>query len=200
MGNNTHGTRIIQKLLDLMSNKDAAVIKHFLKPNVLTLSKNPNGLHIIIKALLKFSYLDNDYIYETVNAYFKSMSVDRYSCCVVQKCLELPINQYVEKLIELVIENAYDLCVDEYGSYVVLKVIQTKPSQVQKKMIEKLLSNINLTCSTKNSIQILEKSLEFIKGRLLKDLIYYLLSIETVTIMANNSSGLFSKYFSFLIF
>ncbi len=180
-----------------MSTKDAAVIKHFLKPNVLILSKNPNGLHIIIKALLKFNYLENDYIYETVNAYFKSMSVDKYSCCVVQKCLELPINQYVEKLIDLVIDNCFDLCVDEYGSYVVLKVIQTKPSQIQKKMVEKLLSNFNLVCSTKNSIQIIEKSLEFIKGRLLKDLIYYLLSIETISVMANNSSGLFSKYIAF---
>lgn len=176
-----------------MSPKDAILVKHFLKPNVLTLSKNPNGLHIIIKALLKFSYLENEYIYETVNAYFNSMSIDKHSCCVVQKCLELPINHYVEKLIDLLIENAYELCINEYGSYVILKIIQTKPCQIQKKIIEKLLSNFNLICSTKNSIQIIEKSLEFIKDKLLKDIIYNLLSIEKVMVIANNSSGLFSK-------
>lgn len=122
------------------------------------------------------------------------MSLDKFSCCVVQKCLELEMNEYVETLIQIILDNAFSICSDEFGSFVVLKVIQTKSPEIQRLMIEKLFSNFSFVCSTKNSIQIIEKSLEFVKGKLLKDIINCLLYIDNVIQMTNNSSGLFSKF------
>lgn len=61
-----HGTRSVQKLVEVVSNRPLGhrqLLAQFLSNNVATLSHEINGNHVLVKVLQHWSYKDKDFIY-----------------------------------------------------------------------------------------------------------------------------------------
>ena len=61
-----HGTRSVQKLVEVVSHRPLGhrqLLARFLSDNVATLSHEINGNHVLVKVLQHWSYKDKDFIY-----------------------------------------------------------------------------------------------------------------------------------------
>jgi pumilio RNA-binding family len=182
-------------LLNTKDKEDYDILTNALIPNIFSLSFNSHGVHVVLKALTSLGYSRNYFIFEMVNVHFIQLSFHKFGCCVVQKCLEYPINQHMTKLIVLVSNSILPFSKDVYGSYVVSKIIKSNISNYQCNILKELTDNFKEVCNSKNSIQLIEKSLEYLKDGILYNLIYFLLQPGSIMILAEISSGLFSKFF-----
>ena len=164
------------------------------------MSFNSYGVHVVLKALSTLGYNKNYFVFEMVNANFIQLSFHKFGCCVVQKCLEYPVNQYITKLIVSVSNHILPFSKDLYSSYVISKIIKSNISKYQFAILKELTDNFQDVCNSKNSIQLIEKSLEYLKDGILFNLIHFLLQPSSIMILAEISSGLFSKFLNILLY
>ena len=172
------------------------MVKYYLEPYIFILCTNQNGLHIIINLISNHPYNLIEYIYENIVKNYKLLCIDKFGCCVIQKCFEVPINHYVKILINLIEEFALYLSNDDYGSYAILKILQTQETDTLKRFMDKLVSNICKGKLTNNYIKVIEKSLEYIGSNLINYIAPHILDPKVVTCMADSPSCLFGKFFT----
>ena len=89
LGLSPHGTRVIQKLIENLRNED--IMKFFnekLEQNIIELSKDVNGNHIIQKYLYTIKYPYNQFVYDILTSNLFEIATDKHGCCVLQKALD----------------------------------------------------------------------------------------------------------------
>lgn len=90
LGCNPHGTRVIQKIIEVIThNKD--LINYFIQvfeKNSINLMKDINGNHIIIKYVFTLVAPLNDFIYKQLVDNIIDICTHKHGCCVLQKCIE----------------------------------------------------------------------------------------------------------------
>ena len=89
LGCSPHGTRVIQKIIEIIQN-DLETTQFFIKileTHSLNLMKDINGNHIIIKFVFCFPNI-NDFIFKLLNENIIEICTHKHGCCVLQKCIE----------------------------------------------------------------------------------------------------------------
>lgn len=89
LGLNPHGTRVLQKLIDHLSNPK--LLDHYIRyftPNILNFIKDINGNHIIQKFAFTIGYPRNQFLYDFINDRIVEIATLKHGCCVLQKCIE----------------------------------------------------------------------------------------------------------------
>jgi len=88
LGLSPHGTRVIQKLIEnLRNNEIMTLYNKKLEENIIELSKDANGNHIIQKYLYTSKYPENQFVYEILIENLHEIATDKHGCCVLQKSL-----------------------------------------------------------------------------------------------------------------
>lgn len=94
IGTNPHGTRVVQKIVDHLTNEGLAKsYMMMLNPCVVLFIKDMNGNHIIHKFIQSIDEVYHRFIYENIATNIVEISNDKNGCCVLQKIIETAVPQ-----------------------------------------------------------------------------------------------------------
>jgi hypothetical protein len=167
---NTHGTRVLQKLID--HSKDPKVKNYFfelLKPLITPLLKQLNGTFVV----QKFAEVNNEYsneINEIIVENAPVLSTHRHGCCVIQKYLELKDPIMTPNLLDKLIENCLLLIIDQFGNYVIQTILLMGDKKYGNKLAEKITENVVYYAKHKYSSNVIEKCFDYCDGIYLQNL------------------------------
>ncbi|CAM9276980.1 unnamed protein product, partial [Hapterophycus canaliculatus] len=158
---NLHGTRCVQKVVELCrTDAQAAVIARSLGPSVVKLSLDPNGNHVVQRALQHMPAPRNDFVLEAITGSLVQVAVHRHGCCVLQRCLDAAGPNLRIKLIDEVARNGLRLMQDPFGNYVVQYVLKTCSREETYMLCSAPLGHVASLSTQKFSSNVMEACLE----------------------------------------
>ena len=180
---NQNGTKLIQKLIEKSSlnDKDNTIQKNLiniLKGKVYECSIDEFANHIIQKFIIHFNYPINNFIYKELTENFVKVCINKFGCCVIQKCLINGTKEQKEKIIYLVLKYTFHLIKNQFGNYVYQGVILLKNEKVISKIIDIISDKIISLCKEKYSSNVIEKFFDINNLNIINPLINYLTENE----------------------
>mgnify|MGYP003571332565 CR=1 FL=1 len=188
---NPHGSRVIQKLLEQIYNKQnlMSIFNECLQNCMLEIFLNQSSTHIIIKYISLIKYPNNQIIYKYIvdNIYY--IATHKHSCCTLQKCLEEGNNDQRKKILMSLANISSELFADQYGNYAIQFALSLKDEEANKIIISKYLSNFQKNISNKISSNVYEKVLEYCDFNTKQYIIKSLCNFETVKKLLYDTYG-----------
>ena len=179
-----NGTRVIQKLVEkiyhlkLYKSFICNSLIQMLKGRVTELSIDENANHIIQKFIIHIPYPINNFIYNEIYQNFLLISITKYGCCVIQKCLNNASKEQREKLIYLVLQNTFYLIENQFGNYIYQCVLFLKDDNINLKIINVIFPQLIPLCKEKYSSNVIEKLFDIGNDRIVNCLINYICKNE----------------------
>jgi len=171
-----HGTRVIQKLLEMMQTPlELQIVQDAMSMYVITLAKDVYGMHVILRCLHRIpppsedkteSGPSNQFIFEEITKNIVCVATHKHGCCVVQWCIDYATPKQRRKLVEVVVENSLELAQDAFGNYVVQQIMDVskwksnEDAKARRKVMQALLGNIPKLAVQKFSSIVVEKCLQ----------------------------------------
>jgi len=165
-----HGTRVIQKLLEMMQTPlELQIVQDAMSMYVITLAKDVYGMHVILRCLHripppsgdKSEGPSNQFIFEEITKNIVSVATHKHGCCVVQWCIDYATPKQRKKLVEVVVANSLELAQDAFGNYVVQQIMDPTHPEVLQKLVSHLSGSVNKLAVQKFSSIVIEKCLEY---------------------------------------
>ncbi|XBW36590.1 hypothetical protein QEN19_002162 [Hanseniaspora menglaensis] len=121
-----HGTRTLQRVVSELMEFDDGVeaLKDTFKGNIIPLSENLNGNHVIQELLASLQPKDIQFIFDEIYSSIEEVSVEKHGCCVLQRCIDNGDEDQISKLCELILKRTLNLSKDPFGNYVVQYILQ----------------------------------------------------------------------------
>ena len=177
IASSTYGTRVIQKLIEVISIKNnnfekgkeqtPIFLKCFSILNSLIINdlndifKQNNSSHIIIKFVSVIPYPANDNMYNSIYKHFLILCKDKHGCCVIQKCFENGVNQQKNILFNLTNKYCSELICDQFGNYVIQYVVKCNIELINKTLLNIIMNNLLFLCKEKYASNVLEKFISY---------------------------------------
>lgn len=165
-----HGTRVIQKLLEMMQTPlELQIVQDAMSMYVITLAKDVYGMHVILRCLHRIpppsgddsEGPSNQFIFEEITKNIVSVATHKHGCCVVQWCIDYATPKQRKKLVEVVVTNSLELAQDAFGNYVVQQIMDPTHPEVLQKLVSHLSGSVNKLAVQKFSSIVIEKCLEY---------------------------------------
>ena len=158
----SHGTRVIQKLLDIIPQSKILIqkITFAINNNLLDITMDANSNHIIQKYVTVVRYPLNSIIYDNIVRNFLVIARDKFGCCMMQKCVECGTEEQKEVLFMLSLKYSPILIVDQYGNYVLQYIARTGNQKCISSLVTLIITNIQSFCCQKFSSNVIEKCIE----------------------------------------
>ena len=133
---------------------------NLLIPNLKDFVIDQNASHIIIKYVNTLQSPKNDFIIQFLleNSFY--LAAKKYSCCVLQKCIEYSNDVQKKAFLKSIAEKSFGLFNDQYGNYVVQYCINLCDYEINKIFIKNFLINIIQFSTQKYSSNIIEKCID----------------------------------------
>jgi hypothetical protein len=170
---NLHGTRSVQKVVDMCAQDQARCVKldsldgssaeiltHSLAPAAARLCIDSHGNHVIQRILLKLDHVHAAFIFTAVAASVGDVARHRHGCCVIQRCLDSPLSEARSHLVRRIVEKSLDLMQDAYGNYVVQYVLDVCEDTDVHAVCDSVVGRVSLLAIQKFSSNVMEKCLE----------------------------------------
>lgn len=161
----SHGTRALQKLVECIdTEEEAKIIVESLKNDVVSLSRDLNGNHVIQKCLQRLTSSDSQFIFDTASQNCPEIATHRHGCCVLQRCLDYGSEKQCKDLSLVISKFTKDLSLDPYGNYVIQYVLtKNADDEPIKKIIGVVKSNMVTFALHKFGSNVIEKCLKSTK-------------------------------------
>ncbi|KAK2198231.1 bifunctional Pumilio RNA-binding repeat/Armadillo-like helical/Pumilio [Babesia duncani] len=160
IGLNMHGTRAVQRLLEVLTTPDhIEKVTKALSHGVVDLVNDLNGNHIIQKCLFVLSNENCGFIYKAINEKCVQVATHRHGCCVMQRCIDAANAVQRQELIEAIILNALELVQDAYGNYVVQYVLKLKIPSINRRIVMAVAAQTTELAKQKFSSNVVERCL-----------------------------------------
>lgn len=176
------GTRVIQKLIDYVENKETkAVIIQALKIHLILLANHSQGNHVISKILSKFG---PDEIAPLNNIFLENLESivkDKYGCCVIQKLIERSHEPFREIIITYLLNNVQKYILDPFANYVLQLSVTFNYRHLNFKILDYVKHNFLYFALEKYSSNVIEKSLSFCTDDIRNEIIDIIQKSEEVT-------------------
>jgi len=174
---NLHGTRSVQKIVELCSEDEnnfllghsqhdkqtvtaLLILSQALSSAAARLCIDSHGNHVIQKILMKLPYHYSYFIFDAVAVNVSDVARHRHGCCVIQRCLDSPESNARSHLVQKIIDKALELMQDAYGNYVVQYVLDVCSNDDVNAVCEAVVGRVNVLAIQKFSSNVLEKCLE----------------------------------------
>uniref|UniRef100_A0A803ME54 PUM-HD domain-containing protein n=2 Tax=Chenopodium quinoa TaxID=63459 RepID=A0A803ME54_CHEQI len=175
---NTHGTRVVQKLIEsLKSRKQISLVIRALEPGFIDLIKDLNGNHVVQRCLQCLSSDDNKFIFDAAAKYSVEIATHRHGCCVLQRCIAHSTGEHQQKLLEQICSNGLILAQDPFGNYVVQYILELKIPSAAAQLVSQLEGNFVHLSMQKFSSHVVEKCFKFYEESHAR-IVYELLSVS----------------------
>lgn len=164
-----HGTRVIQKLLEMMqTTTELRLVEESMSMYVITLAKDVYGMHVILRCLHRIpppgdnpEAPNNQFIFDEITKNIVSVATHKHGCCVVQWCIDYATPAQRKKLVEVIVMNSLELSQDAFGNYVVQQIMDPTHPGVLHKLVMHLRGSITKLAVQKFSSIVIEKCLEY---------------------------------------
>ncbi|KAL1564655.1 hypothetical protein AAHA92_06968 [Salvia divinorum] len=157
---NTHGTRVVQKLIEtLKTRQQISLVSSALEPGFLVLIKDLNGNHVVQRCLQCFTAEDSKFIFVAAAKYCVDIAMHQHGCCVLQRCISSSTGEFRENLVAEISANGLLLAQDAFGNYVVQIILELKISSVTSKLTRQFEGNYVNLSRQKFSSHVIEKCL-----------------------------------------
>ena len=166
---NLHGTRSVQKIVELCSvGKDFNAVRVLIKalaPAAARLCIDSHGNHVIQRILLKLPHAHSKFVFDAVASSVGDVARHRHGCCVIQRCLDSPPSPSRTHLVSCIVNKALELMQDAYGNYVVQYVLDVccKDEEEEyyiQQICQKVIGRVVPLSIQKFSSNVMEKCLE----------------------------------------
>jgi len=159
---NIHGTRAVQRLIEVIENDlEFDIVRQAFKDHVVLMIQDLNGNHVVQKCPQKMvPNQQNQFIYDSVAKSCVAVTTHRHGCCVFQRCIDYGTNSQKLQLVETVKSNALTLIKDPFGNYAVQYIIDLKYPNVPAQLIKKFQGEIYSLAKQKFSSNVIEKCLK----------------------------------------
>jgi hypothetical protein len=170
---NLHGTRSVQKIVELCSMdegkadpKDAKeesssdILTRALAPAAARLCIDSHGNHVIQRILLKLGHQHAKFVFDAVAESVGDVARHRHGCCVIQRCLDSPVSPARSHLVRRIVDKSLELMQDAYGNYVVQYVLDVCSDEDVHAVCESVIGKVSLLAIQKFSSNVMEKCLE----------------------------------------
>lgn len=163
---NIHGTRSVQKFIEVCGSGDGApdyqqlqVLVECLAPYITKLSMDTNGNHVVQRCLQHMPPGVAQFVYDTVIRDVLVITRHRHGCCVFQRCIDAADEEGRRALVSQVIEHAVYLMQDPFGNYVVQYVLDNCRKEESDRLISQILGMLAQLSMQKFSSNVIEKCL-----------------------------------------
>lgn len=168
---NLHGTRSVQKVVELCAADETAgvqsegesaadILTQALTPAAARLCIDSHGNHVIQRIILKLGPKHAEFVFDAVAASVGDVARHRHGCCVIQRCLDSPPSEARSHLVRCIVDKALELMQDAYGNYVVQYVLDVCSDDDVHSVCESVVGKVNLLAIQKFSSNVMEKCLE----------------------------------------
>jgi len=168
---NLHGTRSVQKIVELCSldeeqgyksegDSAADLLTRALAPAAARLCIDSHGNHVIQRILLKLGHNHSKFVFDAVAESVGDVARHRHGCCVIQRCLDSPPSQARSRLVRRIVDKSLELMQDAYGNYVVQYVLDVCSDEDVHAVCESVVGKVTLLAIQKFSSNVMEKCLE----------------------------------------
>ncbi|XP_075489225.1 uncharacterized protein LOC142528061 [Primulina tabacum] len=176
---NTHGTRVVQKLIETLKTRQQILrVISNLEPGFLTLIKDLNGNHVIQRCLQCFTNEDSKFIFVAAAKYCVDIAMHQHGCCVLQRCIKISNGENREKLVAEISANGLLLAQDPFGNYVVQFILELKIPSATSKLTTQFEGSFLHLSMQKFSSHVVEKCLELCNDETRSKIIRELLSAD----------------------
>lgn len=160
---NQHGTRVIQALLKRIKKNDSLLgfFSLYLAPSLSTFIFNQNANHVISNFVSCTNPKQNDVIFEFIKNNIVEISIQKHSCCVLQRCIQSGHPSQIQILLLAIAQNSDKLFENQFGNYVIQYVISLNNVEINKIILNELLKNFELYSKMKYSSSIIEKCMQY---------------------------------------
>jgi hypothetical protein len=175
MGINSHGTRVLQKIIEMLSTNDQIdrFSNHF-SHCVITFCNDINGNHIIQKFISTIQYPKNQFVYNIIKKNISTIGLNKHGCCALQKCIEFGSEKQRDEMINETIKHCRSFITDQYGNYVLQNIISYKNFNANKLITGSFINDIVKLSKEKFSSNVIEKCMDYCdketKDKILKKL------------------------------
>ncbi|KZV34637.1 pumilio7, chloroplastic [Dorcoceras hygrometricum] len=174
---NTHGTRVVQKLIETLKTRQQILrVISNLEAGFLTLIKDLNGNHVIQRCLQCFTNEDSKFIFIAAAKYCVDIAMHQHGCCVLQRCIKISNGEHREKLVAEISANGLLLAQDPFGNYVVQFILELKIPSATSKLTSQFEGSYLHLSMQKFSSHVVEKCLELCNDETRSKIIQELLS------------------------
>ena len=189
IGCNSHGTRVLQALIEKLSNKSLRdIFLNIITPYIIPLLKDLNGTHIVQKFAEHYPEY-NPFINKIIIENSSILATHRHGCCVIQKYIEILDKESKIKLIDSLIFNCLILITDQFGNYVIQTILLMNNIDYGNRIVEKMTNNIVYYSKHKYSSNVVEKTFEHCNGVVKKNLINVILKKENLNDLILDEHG-----------
>ncbi|KAJ2876330.1 hypothetical protein GGH93_000830 [Coemansia aciculifera] len=187
---NMHGTRAVQKIIELLSTQEQIdLVISALRGGVVLLIRDLNGNHVIQKCLSRLSSRNNQFIYDSVASSCCDVATHRHGCCVFQRCIDFAAESQKSQLVDVIISQALQLVQDPFGNYVVQYVLDLNVAAFSEPLIRKFVDHICGLSVQKFSSNVMEKCIRIASPATRKMLVTPLLQREKLDALMRDSYG-----------
>lgn len=162
IGTNPHGTRVLQKLIEVLKPGDQQdkFIKAF-SHCVITFSNDINGNHIIQKFITTVAYPKNQFLFDIIQKNIILVGLNKHGCCALQKCIEFGTEKQRNDMINSSIKHSRNFLTDKYGNYVLQSIISYQNYIAIRVITESFLKDILKLSKEKFSSNVVEKCMDY---------------------------------------
>jgi hypothetical protein len=171
---NLHGTRSVQKVVELCAADEAQwpdirdpiggtaaeILTTHLSPSAVRLCIDSHGNHVIQRVLLKLGHRHSRFVFDAVANSVGDVARHRHGCCVIQRCLDSPPSEARSYLVRRIVHKSLELMQDAYGNYVVQYVLDVCGDEDVHAVCESVAGKVCLLAIQKFSSNVMEKCLE----------------------------------------
>ncbi|KAJ2038667.1 hypothetical protein H4S04_008298, partial [Coemansia sp. S16] len=187
---NAHGTRAVQKIIELLATQEQIdLVISALRGAVVLLIRDLNGNHVIQKCLSRLSSKNNQFIYDSVAGSCWDVATHRHGCCVFQRCIDFAAESQKSQLVDVIISQALQLVQDPFGNYVVQYVLDLNMEAFSEPLIRKFVDHICGLSVQKFSSNVMEKCIRIASPATRKMLVAPLLQREKLDALMRDSYG-----------
>lgn len=161
-----HGTRVIQKLIEKIA-LSIPLLEKFnqaLSTNLVDISKDPYGNHVVQKYLTVVFYPQNQFVYDIIIKNIIDITNSKHGCCVTQKSISEGNIEQKRKVLKALQEYLFDIITNQFGNFAIQYILTANNLGDCDKEIMDLTrligSNILYFGKQKYSANVLEKCFE----------------------------------------
>lgn len=169
---NLHGTRSVQKIVELCAQDEAKagdakegesgseILTKSLASAAARLCIDSHGNHVIQRILLKLEHKHSHFVFDAVAESVGDVARHRHGCCVIQRCLDSPPCPARSHLVSRIVSKSLELMQDAYGNYVIQYVLDVCSDDDVHAVCESVTGKVTLLAIQKFSSNVMEKCLE----------------------------------------
>lgn len=161
LGLDPHGTRVIQKILEIIAN-DINLLDLFncvFIPSMHKFACDPNGNHILIKYVSVVAFPQNQIVYDFINKNIEMLAKNKNACSALQKCIEAANLSQKSMLFSSIAKHSRSLISDNFGNYVIQFIIPNCGNNIMEIIVSSFFNDIDELSITKSASNVIEKCL-----------------------------------------